>query len=162
MPTASALVREAVADLGGTPGGSGKLISRAAIKAHLDGKSTVARINMALKVLTENGILVQEKQSFKLAPPVDKDTPDMPSPKQAKPPKPKPRTASAGARMPKKRGWWMATPKSGMPVARKTTTATVRCACGGLTGVLGTAEGAKKWRAHLSSKKHQDYEEATW
>ena len=32
---------------------------------------------------------------------------------------------------------------------------TERCECGGVAGVLSTAEGVNKRRAHMSSKKHQ-------
>ena len=33
------------------------------------------------------------------------------------------------------------------------------CECGGTTGVCGTAEGARKYRAHISSRRHQEWEE---
>lgn len=33
-----------------------------------------------------------------------------------------------------------------------------RCECGGVTGICGTAQGAAKWRAHLRTKKHQDWD----
>lgn len=33
-----------------------------------------------------------------------------------------------------------------------------RCACGGITGEAGTPDGARKWRAHIGTKRHMLWE----
>jgi hypothetical protein len=35
---------------------------------------------------------------------------------------------------------------------------TKRCECGGVTGICGTATGAKKWRSHNGSTKHMKWD----
>jgi hypothetical protein len=35
---------------------------------------------------------------------------------------------------------------------------TQRCECGGITGICGTAQGASKWRSHMRSNKHMDWD----
>ena len=42
-------------------------------------------------------------------------------------------------------------------IVPKVSTSTV-CECGGITGICGTAEGARKWRAHQQSNQHQEWE----
>jgi hypothetical protein len=35
---------------------------------------------------------------------------------------------------------------------------TQRCECGGIIGICGTAAGANKWRSHMRSNKHMDWD----
>jgi hypothetical protein len=35
---------------------------------------------------------------------------------------------------------------------------TQRCECGGIIGICGTAQGAAKWRSHMRSNKHMDWD----
>jgi len=37
-----------------------------------------------------------------------------------------------------------------------------RCMCGGVTGVTGTPDGARKSRAHLNTKRHMEWADATY
>ena len=46
------------------------------------------------------------------------------------------------------------TADTGMPLSFDTE----RCACGGVTGICGTASGARKWRNHLRTAKHMDWD----
>jgi len=34
----------------------------------------------------------------------------------------------------------------------------MRCECGGRIGICGTAQGAAKWRSHMRTKKHYDWQ----
>lgn len=70
----------------------------------------------------------------------------------------------------KGRGYWC--PQGMVPVddgaggvkmmAESIFATSTKCECGGTTGVCGTAEGARKWRSHQSSQKHQDWQAANW
>jgi len=37
-----------------------------------------------------------------------------------------------------------------------------RCRCGGVTGVSGTPGGARKYRSHIGSKRHMEWEDAVY
>jgi hypothetical protein len=45
-------------------------------------------------------------------------------------------------------------PEAGMPLGP----CTARCECGGVTGICGSAQGASKWRSHMKTKKHMDWD----
>jgi hypothetical protein len=45
-------------------------------------------------------------------------------------------------------------PEAGMPLSPFT----ARCECGGVTGICGSAQGASKWRSHMQTKKHVDWD----
>jgi hypothetical protein len=47
-------------------------------------------------------------------------------------------------------------PEAGMPLGPYT----MRCECGGATGIGGTAtaQGANKWRSHMRTQKHVDWD----
>ena len=64
-PTVSTLIVEAINAL--KVKGSAKGVSRSAIKSYIGDRSTVARINLALKRLVAKETLVQVKDSFKLS-----------------------------------------------------------------------------------------------
>ena len=41
-----------------------------------------------------------------------------------------------------------------------TSSTSTLCECGGTTGICGTAEGARKWRAHQQTDQHMKWEDA--
>jgi hypothetical protein len=36
------------------------------------------------------------------------------------------------------------------------------CECGGTTGVCGTPQGARKWRAHIGTARHMKWQESQY
>eukprot|EP00043_Microstomoeca_roanoka_P017117 m.177520 g.177520 ORF g.177520 m.177520 type:complete len:138 (-) comp16573_c0_seq2:4145-4558(-) len=62
-PTVSTLIAEAIENL--KVKGSAKGVSRSAIKNYIGDRSTIARINLALKKMVAKGTVVQVKDSFK-------------------------------------------------------------------------------------------------
>lgn len=45
-------------------------------------------------------------------------------------------------------------PEAGMPLGPDTE----RCKCGGKIGICGTPGGASKWRSHMRTQKHMDWD----